>query len=39
MAHPNLNGGPELSKIKAENDEIKELKYKTEKRDNESILK
>ena len=36
--YPNLNNDPELSKIKAKDDEIEDLKYKTEKHDHESIL-
>ena len=37
--YPNLNNEPELSKIKTNDDEIKELKYKTEKHDYDNILK
>ena len=33
--HPNLNNDPELLKTKTEDDEIKQLKNKTEKHDNE----
>ena len=40
MAHPTLRSGdPELLKIKTEDDEIKELKCKSEKHDNENILR
>ena len=38
MAYPNLNGDPELLKIKRD-DEIKNLKYQKEKHDHENILK
>ena len=34
-----LNGDPELLKIKTKDDEIKDLKYRTEKHDYENILK
>ena len=37
--YPNLNNEPELLKIKAREDEIKILKYQTEKLDHENILK
>ena len=37
--YPNLNNEPELLKIKTRDDEIKELKYQTEKHDFENILK
>ena len=37
--YPNLNNDPELLKIKARDDEIKNLKYQTEKHDHENILK
>ena len=37
--YPNLNNEPELFKIKTKDDEIKDLKYKTEKHDLENILK
>ena len=37
--YPNLNNEPELLKIKTNNDEMKELKYRTEKHDFENILK
>ena len=37
--YPSLNKDPELLKIKTKNDEIKDIKYKTEKHDQESILK
>ena len=40
MAYPNLrNEVPELSEIKTKDDEIKDIKYKTEKHDYEYILK
>ena len=37
--YPNLNNDPELLKIKTKDDEIKDLKYETEKHDHENILK
>ena len=37
--YPNLNNEPELLKIKTQSDEIKNLKYQTEKHDFENILK
>ena len=37
--YPNLNNEPELLKIKTGDDEIKNLKYQTEKHDHENILK
>ena len=37
--YTNLNNEPELLKIKAQADEIKNLKYQTEKHDHENILK
>ena len=37
--YPNLNNEPELLKIKTRDDEIKSLKYQTEKHDHENILK
>ena len=37
--YPNLNNEPELLKIKTRDDEIKNLKYPTEKYDHENILK
>ena len=37
--YPNLNNEPELLKIKTQADEIKNLKYQTEKHDHENILK
>ena len=37
--YPNLNIDPELLKIKTKGDEIKELKYRSEKHDHENILK
>ena len=36
--YPNLNNKPELLKRKAQADEIKNLKYQTEKNDHEKIL-
>ena len=35
----NLNNEPEVLKIKTREDEIKNLKYQTEKQDHENILK
>ena len=37
--YPNLNNEPELLKIKTRDDEIKNVKYETEKHDHENILK
>ena len=37
--YPQLNYEPELLKIKTRDDEIKNLKYQTEKHDHENILK
>ena len=37
--YPNNNNEPELLKIKTRDDEIKNLKYQTEKHDHENILK
>ena len=37
--YPNLNNEPELLKIKTRDDEIRNLKYQTEKHDHENILK
>ena len=37
--YPNINNEPELLKVKTKDDEIKDLKYKTEKHDYEIILK
>ena len=37
--YPNLNNEPELLKIKMRDDEIKNLKYQTEKHYLENILK
>ena len=37
--YPNLNNDPELLKIKTKDDEIKDLKCKSEKHDHENILK
>ena len=39
MAYPNISNDPELLKIKTRDDEIKNLKYQTEKHDHENILK
>ena len=39
MAYPNLNNDPELLEIKAKDDQLKELQYKTEEHDHENILK
>ena len=39
MAYPNINNDLELLIIKTRDDEIKELKYKTEKHHHENILK
>ena len=38
-AYPDLKNEPELLKIKTRDDEIKQLKYQTEKHDHENILK
>ena len=37
--YPNSNNEPELLKIKTRDDEIKNLRYQTEKHDHEKILK
>ena len=37
--YPNINIEPELLKIKTRDDEIKNLKYQTEKHDHENMLK
>ena len=37
--NPQLNNEPDLLKIKTRDDEIKNLKYQTEKHDHENILK
>ena len=37
--YPKINNEPELLKIKTRDDEIKNLKYPTEKNDHENILK
>ena len=37
--YPSLNNDPELLKLKTKDDEIKDLKYKSEKHDHENILK
>ena len=39
MAYPNINGDAELIKRKTKDDHLRELHYKTEKHDNEIILK
>ena len=39
MIYPDLKNEPELLKIKTQADEIKKLKYQTEKHDHEIILK
>ena len=39
MTYPNISNDPELLKIKTRDDEIKNLKYQTEKHDHENILK
>ena len=36
--YPNLNNDPDLLKIKTRDEEIKNLKYQTEKHDHENIL-
>ena len=38
-AYPDLKNEPELLKIKTRDDEIKNIKYQTEKHDHENILK
>ena len=38
-AYPNINNEPELLKIKTRDDEIKNIKYQTEKHDHGNILK
>ena len=37
--YPDLKNEPEILKIKTRDDEIKSLKYQTEKHDHENILK
>ena len=37
--YPNLNNDPELLKIKTKDDEIEDLKERTEKHDHENSLK
>ena len=37
--YPNSNKNPELLKIKTKDDNIKDLKYKTEKHYHENVLK
>ena len=39
MAYPNLNNDPGLLKTKTMDDRLRELQYKTEKRDHENLLK
>ena len=39
MTYPDLKNEPELLKIKTRDDEIKNLKYQTERHDHENILK
>ena len=39
MTYPNLNNEPELLQIKTRDDDIKDLKYQTEKHDYENVLK
>ena len=39
MTYPDIKNEPELLKIKTRDDEIKALKYQTEKHDHENILK
>ena len=39
MTFSNVNSDPELLKIKTRDDDIKNLKYQTEKHDHENILK
>ena len=39
IGYPDLNNELELIKIKTKDDQLKELQYKTEKHDHESILK
>ena len=36
---PNLNNEPEILKIKTRDDELKILKYRTEKQDHENVLR
>ena len=37
--YPNINNEPNVLKIKTRDDEIKKLKYQSEKHDHENILK
>ena len=37
--YPNLNNEPEILKVETRDDEIRNLKYQTEKHDHENILK
>ena len=39
MTYPKISNDPELLKVKTRDDEIKNLKYQTEKHDHENILK
>ena len=39
ITYPNLDNDPELLKIKTKDDEIKDLKYRTERHDHKNILK
>ena len=39
ITYPDLHKEPELLKLKTRDDEIKNLKYQTEKQDHENILK
>ena len=39
MARPNLKNDPELLKMKTQDDQLKELQYKTEKHHHENVLK
>ena len=39
MAYPIVNGDAEMLKIKTNDDQLKELQFKTEKQDPENILK
>ena len=39
MANSDINGDPELLKVRTKDDQLKELQYKTEKQDYEKLLK
>ena len=39
MSYPKINNDPELLKVKTRDDEMKDMKYKTEKYDHENIIK